>query len=75
MVGDTDGMWTEIVRAIQEGRESDGKALFSRAAKMQQGDTSVTDQDMAELMSAFADLEGEFGSVVRLAGARLGVQL
>jgi len=74
-MGDAEGMWNEIVRAIGEGRHDDAKSAFVRACRMGSGDVSATPEDMAELMAAVQDLESDFGAVVQLAGAKLGIQL
>lgn len=75
MSADHDGMWAEIVKAVRAGEEEAGKALFSRACKMGSGEVSVDETEMASLMGAFAALEDNFSSVVRLAGATTGIKL
>jgi hypothetical protein len=76
MSGDSDSAWTEIVKAIGAGDEEGAKNLFRAACKMNSGgDVAVDETEMASLMSAFADLESNFSSVVRLTSARMGVQL
>jgi hypothetical protein len=74
-LADDDGMWTEIVRAIRENRDGEGQELFRRACRMERGETAASDEEMAELMAAFAALNDEVGSIVQLAGPRLGIKL
>ena len=74
-LADDDGMWTEIVRAIRENRDGEGQELFRRACRMERGETAASDEEMAELMAAVAALNDEVGSIVQLAGPRLGIKL
>jgi hypothetical protein len=76
LTGDSDSAWTEIVKAMTAGDEEGAKNLFRAACKLNSGgDVAVDETEMASLMSAFADLESNFSSVVRLTSARMGVQL
>lgn len=75
MAGDHESMWGEIVKAIQGGDESTAKKLYSKACKMNFGDVGIDETEMKHLMGAFAEIESDFGKVVRLAGAKLGVKV
>jgi hypothetical protein len=74
-VDDHDKNWDEIVRAIKSGDEMAAKKLYRAGCKTALGDVSVDESEMAELMGAFADIESEFSSVVRLAGAISGTKV
>jgi outer membrane biosynthesis protein TonB len=75
MSSDHDGMWSEIVKAIQDGDQDTGKTLFMKACKMELGDVSVDDKEIATLMSAFCALDEQFVNVVRLATEATGTKL
>jgi hypothetical protein len=72
---DTDSMFPEMVKAIKAGDEKAARLMYGKALRSYRGDTAVSNDEMAHLMSAFAELESDFGNVVRLAGVRLGVKL
>ena len=72
---DTEGMFPEMVKAIKAGDEKAARLMFGKALRSYRGDTAVSNDEMTQLMGAFAELESDFGNVVRLAGVRLGVKL
>jgi hypothetical protein len=76
LVGDHTALWSEIVKAVKEGNEDGGKALFVKACRMVTGDNvSIDETSMAALMSSFASLEDNFSSVVRLSAETSGIKL
>ena len=72
---DTDSMFPEMVKAIKAGDEKAARLMYGKALRSYRGDTAVSNEEMVQLMGAFAELESDFGNVVRLAGVRLGVKL
>lgn len=72
---DSDTSWSEIVKAMQAGDEEGAKKIFMANCRASSGETAVDETAIATLMSAFAALEDNVGTVVKLAGGITGIKL
>lgn len=68
-----DALWTKIKEHMASGDENSAKDIFMKCLKntcFNDEQNEENNSDITSLMSAFADMESEFNSVVRLTAAK-----